>query len=59
LECKVDDSVFKIIHYGTSILKVDLHKRKVSGYGGYSQTDSAYINHALDQIGQLYGLSND
>jgi len=32
-----------------------LHERKVLGYGGYSQTDSAYINHALNQISEIYG----
>jgi len=54
LECKVEDSVFTMIHYGTPILKVDLYERKVLGYGGYSQTDSAYINHALREIAERY-----
>lgn len=44
LECKVEHSVFAMTHYGTLILEVDLYERKVLEYGGYSQTDSAYIN---------------
>lgn len=59
LDCKIEDSVFTMLHYGTPILKVYLYERKVLGYGGYSQTDSAYINHALNQIAQRYGLDND
>jgi len=55
LECKVEDSIFTMVHYGTSILKVELYERKVLEYGGYSLTDSAYINHALNQISQRYG----
>jgi len=55
LECKVENSVFTMIHYGTPILKVDLYEGKVLGYGGYSQTDSAYINHALREIAERYG----
>jgi hypothetical protein len=55
LECKVENSVFTMIHYGTPILKVDLNEKKVLGYGGYSQTDSAYINHALKTINERYG----
>jgi len=59
LECKVEDSVFTMVHYGTPILKVDLYERKVLEYEGYSLTDSAYINHALNQIAQLYGLDDN
>jgi len=55
LKCKVEDSVFTMTHYGTLILEVDVYERKVLGYGGYSKTDSAYINHALSQINQRYG----
>lgn len=55
LECKVEDSVFTMIHYDTPILKVDLYERKVLAYGGYSKADSAYINHALKEIDQRYG----
>jgi len=55
LNCRVEDSVFTLEHYGTLILKVDLYERKVLGYGGYSQTDSSYINHALNQVSQRYG----
>ncbi len=56
LECRVEESVFTMYHYGTQILKVDLYDGKVLGYGGYSRTDSAYINHALNQISQHYGF---
>jgi hypothetical protein len=56
LECNVEDSVFTMNHYGTPILKVDLYDGKVLSYGGYSLTDSAYINHALNQIAKLYGV---
>jgi hypothetical protein len=59
LECKVENSVFTMNHYGTPILKVDLYERKVLSYGGYSLTDSAYINYALNQIAQFYGLDNN
>jgi len=59
LECKVDDSVFKMLHYVTLILKVDLHERKILVRDGYSRTDSTYINYTLDKIGQLYGLNSD
>ncbi len=50
LECKVEDSVFTMNHCGIPILKVDLYDRKVLGYGGYSQTDLAYINHAIHNL---------
>ena len=46
-------------HYGTQIIKVDLYDGKVLGYGGYNKTDSAYINHALNQMAQYYGLDNN
>ncbi|MEM4311996.1 MAG: hypothetical protein QXX95_06380 [Nitrososphaerales archaeon] len=59
LECNVEDSVFTMNHYGTPILKVDLYEGKVLGYGGYSLTDSSYINHALKEISELYGLDNN
>lgn len=48
-----------MIYYGTSILKVDLYKGRVLGYGGYSKTDSTYINHALSIIAELYGLDGN
>lgn len=47
---------FTMTHYGTPILKVDLNEKKVLEYGGYNQTDSAYINHALNQI---FGYDNN
>jgi len=59
LECRVEGSVFTMSHYGTQILKVDLYDGKVLGYGGYSKTDSAYINHALNQIAQHHCLDNN
>lgn len=59
LECKVENSVFTMTHYGTPILKVDLYERNVLGYCGYSKTDSAYINHALNEIAQRYGNCGD
>ena len=34
---------------------IDLYKRKILSYGGYSKTDSAYINHALREIAERYG----
>ncbi|MEM3833315.1 MAG: hypothetical protein QW128_06985 [Thermoprotei archaeon] len=46
-------------HYNTPILKVDLYEGKVLGYGGYSQTDSSYINHALKEISEIYGSDNN
>jgi len=59
LECQVEDLIFAMNHYGTPILKVTLNQGKVLEYGGYSLKDSTYINHALNQISQLYGLDNN
>lgn len=43
-----NDGEFKMFHYGTLILHMNVRERKVYSCGGaYSQTDARYINNAL------------
>lgn len=43
-----NDGEFKMFHFDTLILHMNVRERKVYSFGGaYSQTDARYINNAL------------
>jgi len=50
--------VFELTHYGTTILKVDLEKRKILNFFVCSQSDRQAISKALWKLGLNYYLND-
>lgn len=48
---ELEEGVFKLHHYSTRILEVDLLAHRIAGYGGWSQSDRSMITRALWQLG--------
>lgn len=53
-----DGKIFKLTHYGTTILKVDLEKKKILNFFVCSQSDGQAISSALWKLGLDYHLNN-
>lgn len=45
----IDQNEARVTHFGTTILEVNLQSKEIYYVGGYSQSDSKYINELLQK----------